>query len=64
MMYVDLVSVIMAMCPHMLLHVLASTMRSPRTNGSCFLVSYCWLLRYRGGPPEASGMDPLIVLLL
>ena len=38
--------------------------RSPQTNGSGFLVSYCWLLRYRGGPPEASDMDPLVVLLL
>ena len=33
-------------------------------NGSGFLVSYCWLLWYHGGPPEASGTDPLVVLLL
>jgi len=57
----DSVSVIMATCPHMFLRVL---LRSPQTNGSSFLVSYCWLLRYRGGPPEVSGMDPLVVLLL
>jgi len=69
--YVDSVSVIMAMCPHTLLHVLVGRdclsmvlLRSPRTNGSGFLVSYCWLLWYRGGPPEVSGTDPLIVLLL
>ena len=36
----------------------------PWTNGSGFLVSYCCLLWYRGGPPEASGTDPLVVLLL
>jgi len=34
------------------------------TKGSGYLVSYCWLLRYRGGPPEASGMDPFVVQLL
>jgi len=43
------------------LHVLPE---KSTTNSSGFLVSYCWLLRYRGGPPEASGTDPLVVLLL
>jgi len=52
--YVDSVSVIMATCPCTFLQVL---LRSPRTNGSSFLVSYCWLVRYRGGPPDASGTD-------
>ena len=28
-----------------------------------FLASYCWLLRYRGGPLEASGMELLVVRL-
>ena len=28
-----------------------------------FLVSYCWLLLYRGGPLEASGMDLLTVVV-
>ena len=61
MMYVDSVSVTMAMSPCTFLRVL---LRSPQTNGSGFLVSYCWLLRYRGGPQEASGTDPLVVVLL
>ena len=30
-------------------------LRSPRTNGSGILVSYCWLLWHRGGLPEVSG---------
>jgi len=39
-------------------------LRSPQTSGSGFLASYYWLLRYRGGPLEASGTDLLVVLLL
>jgi len=38
-------------------------LRSPRTNGNSFLVSYCWLLQYRVGPLEVSGTDPLVLLL-
>jgi len=43
---------------------LQALLRGPGTNGSGFLVSYCWLLRYRGRPPKASGTDPLVALLL
>ena len=46
-----------------LLHILASTTEKS-TNGSGFLVSYCWLLQHHGGPLEVSDMDPLVVLLL
>ena len=55
MMYVDLVSVIIAII-----------MPTPEwsKNSSGFLVSYCWLLLYRGGPLEVSGTDLLVVLLL
>ena len=62
--YVDSVSVIMSTCPRCYCTFLRVLLRSPQTNGSGLHVSYCWLLRYCGGPSEASGTDPLIVLLL
>jgi len=62
--YVDSVSVIMATCPQCYCTFLRVLLGSPQTNGSGFLTSYCWLLRYRGGPLEVSGTDPLAVLLL
>ena len=53
MIYVDLVSVIMAMC---------SRMFSTSMNSSSFLVSYCCLIWYCGGLLEASSTDLLVIL--
>ena len=49
--------------PPLILQVLVSTAEKS-TNGSSFLVSSSWLLQYRCGPLEASGMDLVVVLLL